>query len=164
MEFMGVILCVVAPIFCINIVKQFAISLKENMANFYYGRQGFLLDLGLLVIILGIYVIMRKSAEYTVFHQSNHKWLYAINRIGLIKTAMDNYCDKNASKQERLQKELRNSGNNLRARYFTLRSFLIAVSIFILSVGITIYLHSHSRKQLLTVKPMRWSCYHRRLS
>lgn len=152
MEFMGVILCVVAPIFCINIVKQFAISLKENMANFYYGRQGFLLDLGLLVIILGIYVIMRKSAEYTVFHQSNHKWLYAINRIGLIKTAMDNYCDKNASKQERLQKELRNSGNNLRARYFTLRSFLIAVSIFILSVGITIYLHSHSRKQLLTVK------------
>ena len=41
MEFMGVILCVVAPIFCIDIVKQFAISLKENMNTFYYGSQGF---------------------------------------------------------------------------------------------------------------------------
>lgn len=152
MEFMGVILCVIAPIFCIDIVKQFAISLKENMIYFYYGRQGFLLDIGLLGVIWGIYIIMHKSAEYSTFHLSSHKWLFRIDRIGFIKKAMDNYCDKNASKQERLQKELRNSGNNIRARHFILRSLLIALSIFIISIGITLYLHQYSRKQLVMVK------------
>lgn len=151
MEFMGVILCVITPIFCIDIVKQFAISLKENMVDFYYGRQGFLLDTGLLIIIWGIYIIMHKSAEYSTFHLSNHKWLYRIDRNRFIKRAMDNFCDKNASKQERLQRELRNSGNNIRARHFVLRSFLIAFSIFILSIGTTLYLHKCSRRQVITV-------------
>jgi hypothetical protein len=152
MEFMGVILCVIAPIFCIDIVKQFAISLKDNMVDFYYGRQGFLLDIGLLVIILGIYMVMHKSAEYSVFHLSSHRLLLRVDRIRFIKRAMDNYCDKNASRQERLQRELRNNGNNIRARHFVLRSFLISVSIFVLSIGITLYLHKYSRKQLITVK------------
>ncbi|HHT88929.1 MAG TPA: hypothetical protein GX002_07965 [Clostridiales bacterium] len=151
MEFMGVILCVVAPIFCIDIVKQFAISLKENMNTFYYGSQGFLLDIGLLAIVLGIYIIMRKSAEYTVFHLSSHKWLYRIDRIRIIKRAMDNYCEKNAAKQERLQRKLRDSGNNIRARHFVLRSFIFAMIMFLLSVGVTVYLRRYSRKQLMTV-------------
>ena len=151
MEFMGVILCVIAPIFCIDIVKRFAISLMENMTYFYYGREGFLLDIGLLGIIWGIYIVMHKSAEYSVFHQSNHKWLFRIDRVGLIKRAMDNYCDKYASKQERLQRELRNSGNNIRARHFILRSFLIALSTLVISIGITLYLHKYSRKQLVTI-------------
>jgi len=152
MEFMGVILCVVVPIFCIDIVKQFAISLKENMADFYYGKPGFLLDVGLLTVISGIYIIMRKSAEYPVFHQSGHKWLYAVDRIKLVRKAMDNYCDKYASKQEKLQKELRNSGSNLRARHFVLRSFIIATAVFIVSAGAALYLHKNSRDKLLIVK------------
>ncbi|CUH93237.1 hypothetical protein SD1D_1692 [Herbinix luporum] len=152
MEFMGVILCVVSPIFCIELVKQFAISIKENMFDFYYGRWGFLLDLCLLLIISSIYIIMRKSAEYTSFHQSSHKWLLRIDRIGLVKKAMDNYCTKNASKQERLQRKLRNNGSNIKARYFVLRSFILAISVFILSVGITIYLHQYSRSRQLLVK------------
>lgn len=153
MEFMGVILCVISPIFCIEIVKRFAISLKEDMVDFYYGSQGFLLDLGLIVIILVIYMIMHKSAEYTTFQHSNNKWLFRLDRIGIVKKAMDNYCDKYASKQARLQRELRNSGSNIRARHFILRSFIIAISIFMISIVITFYLHDHSRKQLLIVKP-----------
>lgn len=151
-EFMGVIICVIAPIFCIDIVKQFAISLKENMVDFYYGKQGFLLDVGLLVIILGIYLIMHKSAEYSIYHLSTHRWLLCLDRIPLIKRAMDNYCDKNATKQERLQRELRNYGSNIRARHFILRSYLIGFTIFILSLGINLYLHTSSRRQVLTVK------------
>jgi len=151
MEFMGVILCVVSPIFCIEIVKQFAISLKENMAEFYYGKQGFLLDIGLMAVITGIYVIMRKSAEYPEFHQSSHRWLFIIDRIKLIRKALDNYCDKYASKQEKLQRELRNNGSNIRARHFVLRSFLIALSVFIASTGLAFYLHKSSRKKLLEV-------------
>lgn len=152
MEFMGVILCVVSPVFCIETVKQFAISLKGNMVDFYYGKQGFLLDIGLMAVISGIYIIMRKSAEYQAFHQSSHNWLYIIDRIKFIRKAMDNYCDKNASKQERLQRELRNNGSNIRARHFVLRSFLIAASVFIVSVSLVIYLHKNTRSHLLTVK------------
>lgn len=149
MEFMGVILCVIAPIFCIDIVKQFAISLKEDMSNFYYGRQGFLIDIVLLVVIGVIYIIMHKSTEYTKFQITNHKWLYRIDKIGLINKAMNNYCDKNASKQERLQRQLRNSGNSISSRHFILRSLLIALSIFIISIGISLYLHRYSRNQIL---------------
>ncbi|TAH70331.1 MAG: hypothetical protein EWM47_05610 [Anaerolineaceae bacterium] len=152
MEFMGVILCVITPIFCIDIVKQFAISLKENMSDFYYGSQGFLLDIGLLVLVLGIYIIMRKSAEYRAFHLSDHKWLYHVDRVFFIKKAMNNYCDRNASKQEKLQRILRNNGINIQARHFVLRSFIVAMSIFLLTVGITVYLHSYSRNMLITVE------------
>ena len=152
MEFMGVILCVVSPVLCIDIVKKFAISLKENMSVFYYGSSGFLLDIGFLVIILWIYIIMRKSAEYTEFHLSSHRWLYLIDKIGIVKRAMDNYCDKNASRQERLQRELRNNGNNIHARHFMLRGFIISLSMFFISIGATLYLHNHSRKQLMIVR------------
>ncbi|MDI9509929.1 MAG: hypothetical protein QM217_09020 [Bacillota bacterium] len=151
MEFMGVILCVVSPIFCIDIVKKFAISLKESMDKFYYGREGFLLDMGLLLIITVIYIVMRKSAEYPAFYQPSHRWLLSLEKIGPVRKAMDNYCVKNASKQERLQKELRNNGISISARFFVLRSFLIATSIFIVSLGITIYLHIYSKNQLFVV-------------
>lgn len=153
MEFMGVILCVISPIFCIEFVKKFAISLKESMVDFYYGRPGFLLDILLLIVITSIYVIMRKSAEYASFKLSSHRWLYGIDEIGFVKKAMNNYCEKNASKQERLQRKLRNNGNNIRARHFVLRSFLIAISVCMLSLGVTIYIHRFSKKQLLLVKP-----------
>lgn len=152
MEFMGVILCVISPIFCIELVKKFAISLKVSMVDFYYGQKGFLLDIFLLLVIVCIYVIMRKSAEYTSFHQSSHKWLYRMDEIGLFKRAMDNYCEKNASKQERLQRKLRNSGANIRSRHFVLRSFLIALSVFFLSMGITVYIHISNKNRLLVVK------------
>ena len=153
MEFMGVILCVISPIFCIEFVKKFSISLKESMVDFYYGRPGFLLDILLLIVITSIYVIMRKSAEYASFKLSSHRWLYGIDEIGFVKKAMNNYCEKNASKQERLQRKLRNNGNNIRARHFVLRSFLIAISVCMLSLGVTIYIHRFSKKQLLLVKP-----------
>lgn len=152
MEFMGVILCVVSPIFCIDIVKQFAISLKESMVDFYYGKQGYLLDIGLMAVTAGIYIIMRKSAEYPDFNQSSHKWLLHIDKIKIVKKAMDNYCDKYASKQERLQRELRNSGSNMKARHFVLRSFIVAMTVFLAAAGIVFYLHKNSRDKLLVAK------------
>lgn len=74
------------------------------MDKFYYGREGFLLDMGLLLIITVIYIVMRKSAEYPAFYQPSHRWLLSLEKIGPVRKAMDNYCVKNASKQERLQK------------------------------------------------------------
>lgn len=152
MEFLGVIFCVIAPVFCIDIVKRFAISMKENMDGFYYGKEGFLWDVSLLIVIACIYGIMRKSAEYAVFHQSKHWWCFQIERIPIIKKALDNYCDKNATKMERLKRDLRNNGNNIRPRHFMLRSFLLFLSVFAISITLTFYLQALSRSLLLRVE------------
>lgn len=151
MEFLGVIICVIAPIFCIDFVKQFAVDIKENMWTFYYGKEGFIFDIGLMIIIAFIYVVMRKSAEYIPFRISHYRWLYRLDKIPIVKKAMDNYCDKNASKIERLTRTLRNNGSNLKARHFVMRSFLTALLVFCLSIGTIYYLHVISRAQLLTV-------------
>lgn len=151
MEFAGVIICVVAPIFCIDFVKQFAVDIKENMYSFYYGKEGFIFDIGLVVTISFIYLIMRKSAEYMPFRISHHKWLYRLDEIPLIKKAMDNFSDKNASMMDRLARELKNCGSNIKARHFVLRSFILAFAIFFLSAATMLYLHALGRKQLLTV-------------
>ena len=152
MEFLGVMLLVISPVFAMDYVKRFAISMKENMESFYYGKEGFLLDIGILMITTCIYEILKKSSEYHSFHQATNSWLYLVDRIPFIKWAMNNYCDKNASKMERLKRELRNNGNNLLPRHFVLRSFIFAGIVFILGNGITIYLHDHSREQLLKVQ------------
>ncbi len=152
MEFLGVIACVIAPIFCIDIVKQFSISLKENMDTFYYGKKGFLLDMSLLFIITLIYFIMQKSAEYKRFHQSEHRLLFLIDRFFLVKKAMDNFCEKNTSKMERLKNELRMNGSNIRPRHFVLCSFLIAFSVFLIGLGGSSYLHAISKDQLLYIQ------------
>ncbi len=151
-EFFGVIAIVIAPIFCIDFVKGFAISIKENMGAFYYGKQGILLDLGLILFISIIYVVMRKSAEYATFRQASHRWLYRLDRIPLVKKAMNNFCDKNASKVERLGRELRNNGSNISPRHFFLRSFALAFLVFFIGIGMSAYLHGLSREQLLVAK------------
>ena len=151
MEFLGVIICVIAPIFCIDFVKQFAVDIKENMWSFYYGKEGFIFDIGLMAIISFIYIVMRKSAEYMPFRLSYHRLLHKLDRINLIKKAIDNYCDKNASKIERLARTLRNNGSNIKARHFVLRSFLIAFAVFCLSIGTVFYLDHLARERLLTV-------------
>jgi len=151
MEFIGVITCVIAPVFCIDFVKQFAVEIKENMYSFYYGKEGFLFDMGLMATISLIYLLMRKSAEYTPFRMSRRRWLHRLDRIPLIKRAMDNFCDRNASMIERLDRELKNSGSNIKARHFVLRSFLIAIGLFFISVAIMLYLHAEARKQLLRI-------------
>ncbi len=151
-EYFGVIAVVIAPIFCIDFVKKFAINIKESMVSYYYGKQGFLLDLGLILMISVIYVVMRKSAEYATFRQASHRWLYRVDRIPFVKKAMDNYCDKNAAKVERLRRELRNNGNNICPRHFVLRSFIIALLAFMISTSVTVYLHGLSRNQFLTAE------------
>lgn len=148
MEFFGVILCVVAPIFCIQLVKDFSISLKENMASFYYGRIGYLLDLGLVITILTIYAIMRKSAEYSSFQVVRYPWLESLERIASIKKGLDNYEVKYATKMERLKRDLRNYGHRIRARQFILRSMVLALLLGIGTLSITHYLHQNKRKQL----------------
>lgn len=148
-DFMGVMLCVLAPVFCIDFMKKFAINIKENMSAFFYGKEGFLYDIGLLVLIAGIYYIMRKSAEYKTYYQAKHRFLYQVDKITFVKKAMDNYCDKYASRVEALKRELRNNGNNIRPRQFILRSFLLSGAVFLISVSICGYLHLLTKEQLL---------------
>ncbi len=149
MEFLGVIFFVVAPVFCIDFVKKFAISMKENMESFFYGKEGFLLDIGLLTIIVCIYFIMSKSAEYRSYPRGSYKLLLIVDKIPLIHKAMDNYCDKNASRMERLKRELRNNGSNIRPRHFVLQSFLLAGLVFVLGICTSLYLHEVSKEKLL---------------
>jgi hypothetical protein len=149
MEFTGVMIIVILPIFCIDIVKWFCISIKETMEAFYYGKTGFLMDLGLLFATSSIYIVMHKSAEYMSFHQSSHKWLFLLDKISLIKRAMNNYVDKNASKLEHLKRELKNNGYNISPRHFILRNFIIAITVFFIGVGIVSFLDYKSREALL---------------
>lgn len=149
MEFAGVILIVILPIFCIDLVKWFCISIKENMGAFYYGKTGFLIDVGLLAVIGAIYTIMHKSAEYRTFHQSTHQWLHSLDRLPWIRKAMDNYSNKNASKMEGLRRVLKNNGYNITPRHFVLRSFLLAVAVFCIGLGVTAYLDHSSREAFL---------------
>lgn len=151
MEFLGVISCVIAPIFCIDFVKQFAVEIKENMQPFYYGKAGFIFDIGLMIVIAFIYLVMRKSAEYIPFRLSRHRILYRLDKLAVIKKAMDNYCDKNAAMLERLARELRNSGSNIKARHFVMRSYLTAFAVFAICLLTSFYLHHISREQLLSV-------------
>ncbi len=151
MEFTGVMVVVILPIFCINIVKWFCISIKSNMDAFYYGKEGFLLDIALLVITSVVYTVMHKSSEYRSFHLSNYKYLYAIDRIPFIKRAMNNYCEKYATRVERLKRRLKNNGYNIRARHFILRSYLIAGCIFLICICISLYLNWSGREKLLVV-------------
>ncbi len=152
LEFTGVALIVIIPIFCIDLVKWFCISLKENMNVFYYGKSGFLIDIGLMIITSIIYIVMHKSADYVTFHQSTHRWLYTLDKVPIIKKSMDNYCDKYASKLEGLRKKLRNNGYNIKPRHFILRSFLLAFTVFLLAFCINGYLNYDRKQSLLKVK------------
>ena len=149
MEFMGVMTIVILPVFCIDLVKWFFISLKDNMRTFYYGKTGFLIDIGLLCITSVIYVVMCKSAEYRTFHLASYQWLYVLERMKPIRRALDNYCDKYASKLERLRKILKNNGYNIKPRHFILRSCILAAAVFLAGIGIVNYLNYSSRRELM---------------
>ncbi len=151
MEFTGVMIVVILPIFCINIVKWFCISIKSNMDAFYYGKEGFLLDIVILVITSVIYTVMHKSSEYRSFHLSNYKYLYALDRIPFIKKAMNNYCEKYATRVERLKRLLKNNGYHIRTRHFILRSYLIAACTFLICVFTSVYLNWSGREKLFVV-------------
>ena len=150
MEFAGVLIAVVAPIFFIDFIKHFAVNMKENMAPFYFGKLGFLCDIGIILLTLCVYTVMKKSAEFMTFHHSTYVLLHRMDHIPVIKKAMDNYTDKYASRQERLKRELRDSGSNITPRLFVLRSFLIAGMVLVLGIGVTNYMHYQSRADLLT--------------
>jgi hypothetical protein len=151
MEFMGVMFIVLLPLFSIDLVKWFCITLKKTLESFYYGKAGFLTDIGIVTVTAAIYVVMRKSAEYIPFRQSSHKWLYALERIAIIKRALDNYCDKNASGMERLRRELKYNGYNIKPRHFIMRSYLLAISMFFVGLGIIYYLNDRNKQDLLQV-------------
>ncbi len=152
MEFAGVMVIVILPIFSINIVKWFCISIKIDMEAFYYGKAGFLIDLALLTITSVIYTVMHKSSEYRSYRPSGYRWLYVLDRIPLIRRAMNNYCEKNASKLEGLKRRLKNNGYIIGARHYILRSFLVAGGVFIICLSISIYLNWTGREKLLIVE------------
>lgn len=148
-EFTGLILVSILPLFFIEYIKQMALMLAEEMESFYYGRNGMICDIGIMILFGFIYIILRKNAEYKPYRKKDYRWIHRLERVKLIKIALDNYESKNAGKMKQLKIKLRNNGERIKPRTYLLRSLSFGTLAFIISFLIVSYSHVLNKKELL---------------
>lgn len=139
--FSGSIFVAVAVCIPVDAIQGFGISLVPELESFYTGRGG-ILFVGLIFLSsVIVYLLINNLKELRNYIPPNHGYLKRVEKLGIIKRALNNYTEKNYGKMLMLKELLKRVGENITPKQFLLKRLLLAVITFLFCIGLAIIMH-----------------------
>ena len=151
--FSGVTFVTIAAIVPIDAIKQFGISMMPELDTFYNGKPGIILVTTTLITTLAVYVLNNYLKETNQFLPKEYRYLKRLEKVKVIKRALDNYTEKHYGKTILLRDTLKQMGETISPRQLLLRRMITSMLAFILSLLLVFYIHQNSRILILTRVP-----------
>lgn len=149
--FAGSVFVTIAVCAPIDAIQKFGISVVPELETFYK-NQGGLIFLGLIYLSsIIVYTLINNAKEINQPVPKNNLYLKRLEKINIIKKALDNYTEKNYGRMEVLNDTLKRLGETISPRQLLLKRIITALLLFTLSIGLIFYTHYGSRN-LLTHK------------
>lgn len=148
--FAGSVFTAVAVCLPIDAIQRFGISMVPALETFYTGQGGSILVTIILLSSAIIYVLINNAKEASRPLPRDFRFLKRLERIPIIKRALDNYTEKYYSKMENMKETLKKLGENISPRQLLLKRMITGLVVFAVCIGGAFYVHGASKKLLLS--------------
>lgn len=147
--FSGSVFVTIAVCIPIDAIQVFGMSMVPELESFYFG-QGGVLCVGIIFLSsIMVYLLIVNLKENKRYIHHNYAILKQMERIGLIRKALDNYTDKHYGKMLTLKATLKKIGESISPRQLLLKQMLVAGVTFLLSLGVFLYIHYNNRQLII---------------
>lgn len=148
--FAGSVFTAVAVCLPIDAIQKFGISMVPALETFYTGQGGYILVSIILLSSAIVYALINNAKEISRSVSRDYRILKRLERVPVIRRALDNYMEKHHSVMENMKETLKRLGETISPRQLLLKRMVTAVIAFSLCVVTVLYVHDASRRLLLS--------------
>lgn len=142
--FVSVVVCL--PI---TAVQNFGISIAPALETFYRGTVGTIYVAILFLSSMVIYLLINYAKEVKKPVPNNYNYLAKMEKNRYIKAMIENFTDKFYGRMMILRETLKRLGENITPSQLLIKSIIISLVSFVISIGLIFYLHYNNR-QIIT--------------
>ncbi len=148
-KFSGLTFVAIAVCLPIDTIKNYGLSMLPEMDSFYNGSSGAIYVTLTILTAFIIYILNNKLKEMKVSLPQEHALLKRLDKVGMIRNALDNYMEKNYSRMAKLQVVLKRLGEIITPRQLLLKRMLISAITTMGMVLFFLFLHQINQYNLL---------------
>lgn len=146
--FSGTVFVTIAVCLPIDAIQKFGISLVPELIDFYTGRGGTLFVGAIFLTSVLVYLLVNNLKDIKQLAPKSYPYLEKLQKIRIIRLAINNYYDKNYGKMLILKDTLKRVGETIAPKQLMLKRILAAVVTFFLCLILSFYLHFNNRLNL----------------
>ena len=135
MHFAFLPLVSVLPLFSLEAIKKWAISMVAQLESFYEGFIGILLVFMAFVVTIVCFNWINRLKSERVLDLSNHDFLRWLCDLPPIRVFVTNYYNKNYGRKLKIQDLLKKTGSKLTAETFLVKRFLLAGLTIVITIS-----------------------------
>lgn len=135
----------ILPLLCLEPIKSWAVSEFNFTKSFYYGKNGMIVQLLLVILTFVCYILTRKlkdNGSTVINTKPEHPWEEKVYNVPLIKKVIDMFIPKDGTKERRKLRELiKDSASKDKIEWIYVKRLLLTVVTFFASLVIFGQLH-----------------------
>lgn len=139
----------VTPIFTLSAIQKWAESNMKELKIYYRGPYGFIVQMGLFVIVLLSFELINKLQSRQVYEPITDKLEGKLLKIKVIRKIIYSVINRNYSKSKVLEELIKKTGLKVTVEGICLKRILYAIMGFAISLIIIIYAHELQKHNLL---------------
>lgn len=136
----------IVPLLALEPIKNWAVSEFSFTQSFYYGKNGMIVQLLIVILTFICYILTRKlkdNGSTKINIQSDHPWEDKVYNIPVIKQIVDSFVPKEGTKERRKLNNLKkDSASKDKIQWIYVKRLALAVLTFFGSLVIFMQLHS----------------------
>lgn len=135
----------ILPLLALEPIKNWAVSQFSFTESFYYGKNGMIVQLVIVIITFLCYILTRKlkdNGSTTIDTRPANPWQAKLYKIRIIKNIVDLFIPKEGTKERRKLKELiKDSASKDKIEWIYVTRLTLAICTFVASLLIFMQLH-----------------------
>ena len=135
----------ILPLLALEPIKNWAVSQFSFTESFYYGKNGMIVQLVIVIITFLCYILTRKlkdNGSTTIDTRPANPWQAKLYKIRIIKNIVDLFIPKEGTKERRKLKELiKDSASKDKIEWIYVTRLTLTICTFVASLLIFMQLH-----------------------
>ena len=135
----------ILPLLCLEPIKSWAVSEFNFTKSFYYGKNGMIVQLLLVILTFICYILTRKlkdNGSTAINTKPEHPWEEKVYNIPVVKKIVDLFIPKDGTKERRkLRNLIKDSASKDKIEWIYVKRLLLTVVTFFASLIILTQLH-----------------------
>lgn len=148
--FSGLVFVCVTPVLFLKAIEDWAVYSLPEMLSYYKGVFGILTMVIIFITTFFSYSLISQMKENGQAEQKNPIILEQLEKLSFFRKVITNIMNKNYGKSLKLQELIRQTGESVTIKQFTLKRFICSILTFLVCIFISITIHHNNKIQILT--------------
>ena len=150
LEFSGLTFITLTPLLALPVIRSTAIATLPELASFYDGASGVILQVVYLLVTVAIYAAIVEMQELDAGLSKRHQMLHCLERNRAITVWLDAWEKRKYGKVQKMKRRLRRAGESMSPRLWILEKAVYLCVAVVLGAGLFLYAHGKERNHLIS--------------